>query len=252
MHTIIPLFYPKIGPQLLSELRRLPWRVACELVPDRFLHYAWTAVWSAHSDFVGSRLCACLGVACHLHFWQNGRDLLRAIAVGNAGVEQTTNKSQHRKWTLEKKIPSLLLRDSNAQPYDLGSGALPTSYPDTPDWITVWLNNRLIDCPLINWFIVTPVDWLIVWLMHIFLHGWSVGWLIWSLCRRALCNIWLVFAWWVDSEWWIHWSTDSLLIDALIKWFIAWSVDLTWLSFVRHTWVTCWYIVILALHNRQY
>ena len=35
----------------------------------------------AHSDFVGSRVYACLGVHCHLHFRQNDRDLLRATVV---------------------------------------------------------------------------------------------------------------------------------------------------------------------------
>ena len=30
---------------------------------------------------LGSRVYACLGVTCHLQFWQNDRDLLRATAV---------------------------------------------------------------------------------------------------------------------------------------------------------------------------
>ena len=30
---------------------------------------------------------ACLAVTCHLHFWQNDRDFLRAT-VGNTGVER--------------------------------------------------------------------------------------------------------------------------------------------------------------------
>ena len=49
--------------------------------PDRFPHSAWTAASSAHSDSNGSRVYACLGVTCHLHFWQNDRGLLRATAV---------------------------------------------------------------------------------------------------------------------------------------------------------------------------
>ena len=53
----------------------------------------------------GCRPCACLGVTCHLHVWQNDRGLLRAAA----GVEGTPNKSQHTKLTLEKKILLLLL-----------------------------------------------------------------------------------------------------------------------------------------------
>ena len=76
--------------------------------PDRFLHYAWTATQSAHSDFDESRVYACLGATCHLHFWQNDRGLLRATAV-TRGWNGHRNRSQHTKLTLEKKIlPPLL------------------------------------------------------------------------------------------------------------------------------------------------
>ena len=44
-----------------------------------------------------------LAVTCHLHFWQNDRDLLRAAAV-TQGWNGYQKKSQHRKLTLEKKI----------------------------------------------------------------------------------------------------------------------------------------------------
>ena len=51
---------------------------------------------------------ACLAVTCHLHFWQNDRDFLRATGV-TRGWNGYRNKSQHRKSTLEKKIlPPLL------------------------------------------------------------------------------------------------------------------------------------------------
>ena len=46
---------------------------------------------------------ACLAVTCHLHFWRDGRDLLRATAV-TRGWNGYRNKSQQRKSTLEKKI----------------------------------------------------------------------------------------------------------------------------------------------------
>ena len=49
---------------------------------------------------------ASLVVTCHLHFWQNDRDLLRATTVTRGGYR---NKSQHRKSTLEKKILLTLL-----------------------------------------------------------------------------------------------------------------------------------------------
>ena len=44
-----------------------------------------------------------LAVTCHLHFWQNDRDFLRATVV-TRGWNGYRNKSQHRKSTLEKKI----------------------------------------------------------------------------------------------------------------------------------------------------
>ena len=54
------------------------------------------------------KVYACLAVTCHLHFWPNDRDLLRATAV-TRGWNGYRNKSQHRKSTLEKKIlPPLL------------------------------------------------------------------------------------------------------------------------------------------------
>ena len=49
------------------------------------------------------KVYACLAVTCHLHFWQNDRDLLRATAV-TRGWNGYRNKSQHRKSTLERKI----------------------------------------------------------------------------------------------------------------------------------------------------
>ena len=45
-----------------------------------------------------------LSVTCHLHLRQNGRDLLRATAV-TRGWDRYQNESQHRKLTVEKKIP---------------------------------------------------------------------------------------------------------------------------------------------------
>ena len=56
------------------------------------------------------KVYACLAVTCHLHFWQNDRDLLRATVV-TRGWNGYRNKSQHRKSTLEKKILPLFCVD---------------------------------------------------------------------------------------------------------------------------------------------
>ena len=52
---------------------------------------------------------ASLSVTCHLHFWQNDRDLLRATAI-TRGWNGYRSKSQHRKLTVEMKILPPLLR----------------------------------------------------------------------------------------------------------------------------------------------
>ena len=42
------------------------------------------------------KVYACLAVTCHLHFWQNDRDLLRASA-GYTGVERIQKKESAQK-----------------------------------------------------------------------------------------------------------------------------------------------------------
>ena len=75
-----------------------------KLLPSR--HVLCTPYNHAPCHFMQShihKVYACLAVACHLHFWQNDRDLLRATAV-TQGWNGYRNKGQHRKLTLEKKI----------------------------------------------------------------------------------------------------------------------------------------------------
>ena len=62
-----------------------------------------------------------LAVTCHLHFWQNDWDFLRATVV-TRGWNGYRNKSQHRKSTLEKKI-------------------LPTPHPHSPTFISKFLED---------------------------------------------------------------------------------------------------------------
>ena len=64
-------------------------------------HFIWSRIGRC-------RVNVCLAVTCHLHVWQNDRDLLRATAV-TRGRNGYRNKSQHRKLTMEKEIlPPLL------------------------------------------------------------------------------------------------------------------------------------------------
>jgi len=52
--------------------------------------------------------CMCLVVTCHLHFWQNNWNFLRAT-VATWGWNEYQNRNQHKKLTMEKKILPLLL-----------------------------------------------------------------------------------------------------------------------------------------------
>ena len=85
-HTLIPLYRPGLvhsGSASLDDCDRMfPDELRVRSFPDRILTLCVDSnIVSPLRDFVGSRVYACLDVTCHLHFWQNDRDLLRATAV---------------------------------------------------------------------------------------------------------------------------------------------------------------------------
>ena len=80
-----------------------------------------TIIMSYH--FMQSTVHACVDVTCHLHFWQNGRDLLPAAAV-TWGWNGYQSESWHRKLPLEKKILALLLLGFNPGPFFITSPML--------------------------------------------------------------------------------------------------------------------------------
>ena len=59
-----------------------------------------------YSHFVRCHICrvpVCLAVTCHLHFWQNDKDLSRANAVTRGGADMEIRVSTERektKWVL--------------------------------------------------------------------------------------------------------------------------------------------------------
>ena len=66
---------------------------------------------------------ACLGVNCHLHFWQNDRSLLRATAV-TRGWNGHLIRVSTQSWLWRRKSSRQSSRDSNSQPFDHESGTL--------------------------------------------------------------------------------------------------------------------------------
>ena len=75
LRTVIPLFGPSSvhsSPASRDDCgRTFPDKLRVSLFPDKFPHCALAVILSAHSNFVWSRMYACLCVTCHMHFWQN-------------------------------------------------------------------------------------------------------------------------------------------------------------------------------------
>ena len=69
------------------------------------------------------KVYACLAVTCHLHFWQNDRDLLRATAVTRGGTD-TEIRDSTESWPWRRKLSRHSSRDSNPRPFNHESGAL--------------------------------------------------------------------------------------------------------------------------------
>ena len=120
--TLIPLV--RQGSASRDDCGRVfPDELRASSFPDRFPNSAWTAAESAHSDSVGSKVCACFGVTCHLHFWQNDRDLLRATEI-TRGWNGHRIRVSTQSWLWGRKFSCRSCRDSNSQPFDHESGAL--------------------------------------------------------------------------------------------------------------------------------
>ena len=74
---------------------------------------------------------ACLALTCHLHFWQNNRDFLRASAVTRRW-NGYRNKIQRRKLTLQEKILPPLLPGLEPGTFNHESDALTTDLSPLP------------------------------------------------------------------------------------------------------------------------
>ena len=75
------------------------------------------------------KVYACLAVTCHLHFWQNYRDLLCATAVTRGWNGYRNKSTESRSW--RRKFSRRSSRDSNPGPFNHESGALTTKQPPT-------------------------------------------------------------------------------------------------------------------------
>ena len=94
-------------------------------------------------DFVRSRMYACLGATCHLHFWQNDRGLLRATAVTRGWIGHRIRVSTQR-LLRSRKFSRRSCRDSTSRPFDHWSGA-PTNKLSR----LFWKRQRIKKCLLL-------------------------------------------------------------------------------------------------------
>ena len=76
------------------------------------------------------RVHTCFAVTCHLHFWQNDWDLLRATAV-TLGWNGYKNKSQHKKVDLREENYPAAPVGTRSRDLSIASPALEplSSYP---------------------------------------------------------------------------------------------------------------------------
>ena len=119
--------YARINTQWFSELRRqwpnVPWQFAWEFVsghvPTLCLDSGIVSPLQLHW-VKGVRMFSCNLLPVLLAEWPGSF----MCHCGNTGVEQTPNKSQHTKLTLERKFCHRSCQDSNSQPFDQESDAL--------------------------------------------------------------------------------------------------------------------------------
>ena len=74
---------------------------------------------------------ACLAITCHLHFWQNDWDLLRATAVTLGGTD-TEIRVSTESWPWRRTFSSSSCRDSNPRPFNHESSALTAELSMSP------------------------------------------------------------------------------------------------------------------------
>ena len=88
---------------------------------------------SLHATTHTSRACVFICKTCHLHFWQNDRDFLRATAVTRAWNGYPISVSTESLWPWTRKFSRRSYRDSNPGPFNHESDALTTELSPLPN-----------------------------------------------------------------------------------------------------------------------
>ena len=124
------------------------------------------------------KVCACLTVTCHLHFWQNDRDLLCATEViwGWNGYRNKSTES----WPWRRKFSWRSCRDLNPRPFNHESGALTTELSlDGSESVKVSLRSRINRNALFSTHSEIAVKFC-------YSEKWQFDVKLWNLCRENL------------------------------------------------------------------
>ena len=93
------------------------------------------------------KVYACLAVTCHLHFWQNDRDFLRATAVTRGGTDTEIRVSTvGRPWSY-KILPLIPAGIRTRRPVNHESGALTTATIPAPRSLQVLTSTYKLNLP---------------------------------------------------------------------------------------------------------
>ena len=120
--ALIPLFMPgsvHTGSVSWDDCDRVfPEELHVSFFPNRF-----PTLKSAHFNFAESKVHACLGVTCHLHFWQNDWGLLCATAIKWGWIKHWIRVNT-QSWPWRRKFSRQSCQDSNSRPFDHESSTL--------------------------------------------------------------------------------------------------------------------------------
>ena len=86
------------------------------------------------TSFGKARVYACLGVTCHLHFWQNDWGILHATAI-TSGWDRHWIRVRTQSWLWRRKFSNRSCQYSNWQPFVHESSALTNKLSQLPLYI---------------------------------------------------------------------------------------------------------------------
>ena len=120
--------------------------------------------------------CKCLAVTCHLRFWQNDWDLLRATAATLVtGVEQIPKWVRTESWPQRRKFSCCCL-DLNRQPFNELS-QLPSQLASLSSRVVLLMDNFCLhhDCKTNENVLILNCNVIYLYKVHYLIIFWHTG-----------------------------------------------------------------------------